>query len=142
MGMLEQQKLSLEAHKAEMTSMMEKQGGAKIPKPLLQKLSPEDDIKHLLAVLERVAQQQKWQEAIWTTQLAGLLTGKAMAVFAALEGTDANDYKKVRDTILQRYDINEESRCRKFRNDQERRGETHRVFMTRLQEYFQRWIKG
>ena len=142
MGMLKQQKLSLEAHKAEMTSTMEKQGGAKIPKPLLQKLSPEDDIKHLLAVLERVAQQQKWQEAIWTTQLVGLLTGKAMAVFAALEGTDANDYKKVCDTILQRYDINEESRCGKFGNDQERRGETHREFMTRLQEYFQRWIKG
>jgi hypothetical protein len=50
--------------------------------------------------------------------------------------------EKVRDAILRRYDINEESRRRKFRNDRKRTGETHRKFMTRLQEYFQRWIKG
>jgi hypothetical protein len=75
-----------------MTSLLEKQGGAKIPKPLLQKLSLEDDIEHFLAGFERVAQQQKWQEAMRATQLAGLLTGKAMAAHVALAGTDANDY--------------------------------------------------
>ena len=51
----------------------------KLPKPTLQKLDAKEDIEHFLATFERIAQQQKWPKAVWATQLAGLLTGKAMA---------------------------------------------------------------
>jgi hypothetical protein len=37
---------------------------------------------------------------MWAMQLAGILTGKAMAAYAALHQDDANDYKKMKDGIL------------------------------------------
>ena len=148
MGMLEHQKISFESHKEEVAALLRQQRGSsgedgtvtKIPKPLLQKLTAEDDVEHFLAVFERVAVQQKWPDEMWATQLAGLLTGKAMAAYAALPVTEANNYQKVREAILRRFDVNEESRRRKFRNDRKRSGETHRELMTRLQENFQRWV--
>ena len=53
----------------------------KLPKPTLQKFQPTDDIENFLATFERVAKQQKWPKEVWATQLAGLLTGKAMAAY-------------------------------------------------------------
>ena len=57
----------------------------KLPKPTLQKLGDQDDIEHFMATFERIAKQQDWPKKVWATQLAGLLTGKAMAAYAALE---------------------------------------------------------
>ena len=77
MGMLEQQKLTFEAHKSEMSALLGQQqtvtGGVvpKLPKPLLQRLTAEDDVEHFLAVFERVAKQQKWPEEVWATQPGG-----------------------------------------------------------------------
>ena len=150
MGMLEQQKISFEAHKTEMSTLLgqprvpvaERDVVPKIPKPSLQKLTAEDDVEHFLAVFERVAKQQKWSESVWATQLAGLLTGRAMAAYAALPAEEAEDFKKVREAILRRYDINEESRRRKFRGDRKKNGETHRELMTRLKENYQRWVQN
>ena len=52
---------------------------AKPPKPTLQKLSSSDDIQSYLDMFERVARQQEWPNQIWSTQLAGLLSGNALA---------------------------------------------------------------
>ena len=107
---LKQQQKQHEDQQALLMGMLE-------PKPLLQKFTPDDDIEHFLVVFERIARQQKWAEEMWATQLAGLLTGKAMAAYAALSSEDANDYSKVKEAILRQYDVNEESRRRKFRKD-------------------------
>jgi len=36
-------------------------------------------VEHFLATFERIATQQKWPKEVWATQVAGLLSGKAMA---------------------------------------------------------------
>ena len=72
MGMLEQQKISFEAHKTEMSTLLgqpcvpvaERDVVPKILKPSLQKLTAEGDVEHFLAVFERVAKQQKWSESV------------------------------------------------------------------------------
>ena len=45
---------------------------------------------------------------IWATQLAGLLTGKAMVANASLNSESAACYRDVKKAILHRYDVNDE----------------------------------
>ena len=58
--------------------------------------------------------QQEWAKQVWVTQLLKLLSGKAMAVYAALTFGDAVLYDKVKEAIL-RYKINKETYHRQFR---------------------------
>ena len=43
------------------------------------------------------------------TQLAGFLTGKAMAAYAAIVSAEAVDYDKVKTAVLHLYEVNEET---------------------------------
>ena len=97
--LFEEQKDELMHHRwemAEIRSQREERVTARLPKPTLQKLSPDDDIKHFLATFERIARQQGWPDNVWTTQLAGLLTGKALAAYAGLNGASAASYEEVK----------------------------------------------
>jgi len=112
--MMEQQKL---AHELEMKALKDTQlkeeiddpGKMKLPKPTFQKLTATDNVEHFLATFERIATQQKWPKEIWATQMAGLLSGKTMAAYAALTPEDAVQYDKVKEAILRSYEINEET---------------------------------
>jgi len=102
MQLLEQQKAEFASYRAEMSAALSRGGPRgepiepKLPKPTLQKLDPKDDIEHFLATFERIAQQQKWPATVWATQLAGLLTGKAMAAFAGMKPEEAGSYAEVK----------------------------------------------
>ena len=108
LDMMEQQQL---AHEREMKALKDTQpkeemgdpAKAKLPKPMLQKLTATDNVEHFLATFERIATQQKWPKEVWATQVAGLLSGKAMAAYAALTPEDAIQYEKVKEGILRRY---------------------------------------
>lgn len=146
--LVEEQKQELTRYRGEIQSL--KEGGrtdagaarAKLPKPTLQKLGPDDDIENFIATFERIARQQNWPEEVWATQLAGLLTGKAMAAYAGLGVEQASSYDDVKAAILRRYEINEETHRVRFRRDKKTGGETYREWMDRLQDHFRRWIKN
>ena len=114
LDLIEQQ---LVAHEQEMKALKDgsRKGGledsskVKLPKPTLQKLTPMDNVEHFLATFERIAAQQKWPKEVWVMQVAGLLTGKGMAAYAALTPEDAIVYEKVKEAILRRYEISEET---------------------------------
>ena len=88
-----------------------------LPKPLLQKLTVTDNVEHFLSTFERIAIQQEWPKQVWATQLAVLLSGKALAPYVALTPGDAVLYDKVKEAILRRYEINEETYRQQFRQD-------------------------
>ena len=122
--MIEKQRV---AHEQEMRALKDgrKEGTedsskVKLPKPTLQKLASTDNVEHFLATFERIATQQKWPKEVWATQVAGLLTGKAMAAYAALTPGDAVTYEKVKEAILRRYEINEETYRQRFRQDRKK----------------------
>ena len=114
----------------------------KLPKPTLQKLAPQDNVEHFLATFERIATQQGWPLDVWATQLAGLLTGKALAAFANLKLEDATSYEAVKEAILRRYDINEETHRLRFRQDRKKGEESHREWSDRLRDHLGRWTKA
>ena len=119
--------------------LQERRTAVRLPKLTLQKLGPDDDIEHFLATFERIAKQQGWSEEIWATQLAGLLTGKAMAAYASLNSESAVSYKDVKKAILHRYDVNEEAHRRRFRSDRKKPEESYKNWGDRLFDHFTRW---
>ena len=74
-------------------------------------------------------------------QLAGLLTGKAMAAYAALPTEDSMEYRKVKIAILRRYQVNEETHRLRFRQDRRKGDESHREWADRLRDHFEKWTK-
>ena len=61
---------------------------------------PTDNVEHFLLTFERTAAQQKWLKKLWATQVAGLLSGKAMTAYAALTPEDTAVYDRVNDERL------------------------------------------
>ena len=106
---------------------------------MLQKLVSSENVEHFLATFKRIATQQKWPKEVWATQVAGLLTGKAMAAFAALAPGDAVAYDKVKEAILRRYEINEETYRQRFRQDRKKGEESYQEYAHCLGDHFVRW---
>ena len=84
--------------------------------------------------------QQKWPKDVWATQVAGLLSGKALAVYAALTPEDAAVYDTVKGAILRRYEINEETYRQRFRMDRKKGEESYQEYADRLGDHFTRWV--
>ena len=111
--------------------------------PMLQNLSTEDNIEDFLSTFESsVAIQQGWPQDMWAVQQAGLLSGKAMAAHTILASKESGDYEKVKAAILQRYEVNEETHQRKFRQDKKRSDESYQEFVNVLQDRLQKWAKS
>ena len=147
MALLEQQKEELAEHRREMAELRTRRdnpdggGQVRLPKPTLQKLGPEDDIEHFLSTFERIATQQGWPGEVWATQLAGLLTGKALAAYAGLSGEKAASYDEVKAAVLHRFDVNEETYRRRFRSDRKKAEESYQNWGSRLKDHFTQWTK-
>ena len=109
---------------------------AKLPKPTLQKLAATYNVEHFLATFERIATQQKWPKEVWATQVAGILSSKVMAAYAALTPEDAIQYEKVKEAILRRYEINEETYQQRFRQDRKKCEESYREYADQLGDHF------
>ena len=69
------------------------------------------------------------------TQLAGLLTGKALAAYASLTNESAASYNDVK-VILHRYDIHEEAHHRRFQADRKKPEESYKNWGEHLSEHF------
>ena len=145
LDLIEQQRV---AHEQEMKSLkdgrkegMKDSSKVKLPKPTLQKLTPTDNVEHFLATFERIASQQKWPEYMWAMQVAGLLTGKAMAAYAALAPEDALVYEKVKEARLRRYEISKEtySYRQQLRQDRKKGEELYQKYADCLGDHFMRW---
>ena len=152
LDMLERQKEESQQQRAEIRALLDARKAAaerselearvKLPKATLQKLTASDDVEHFLATFERIAKQQGWPTGVWATQTAGLITGKAMAAHAGLATKEAADYENVKAAILRRYEINEETHRTRFRQEKKKEQESHREWMVRLEERFDKWTKG
>ena len=74
-------------------------------------------------------------------QLAPHLTGKAQQAYAALPPEDAKTYDMVKEAILRRYDINEETYRQRFRKLRPKEGEPPQELITRLKDLATRWAR-
>ena len=113
---------------------------AKIPK-LLSFCDGKDNMDAYLTRYERFAKNAKWPDEEWATNLSTLLQSKALEVYSCLFAEDANDYVKLRDALLKRYQLTEEGFRQKFRNSKQEIGETAGQSVIRLSDYLVRWVE-
>jgi len=74
------------------------------------------------------------------TYLAGLLSGKALDVYARLTPDQSKDYETLNAALLKRYSLTSEGYRNKFYECRPESGESPPQFIVRLENYFMRWI--
>ena len=107
----------------------------------LQKLTETDDIEHFLTMFERVANAYKWPDDVWVLRLAPLLTGKAQAAYANMDAAKSKEFEEVKQAILKRYNINEETYRQRFRNTKTKIDESYVETEVRLKDLAAKWLK-
>ena len=109
------------------------------PKSLkLTKLNETEDIESFLTTFERVVEAHNVEPAKWAPILAPQLTGKGQEACGAM---DAKDYQKVKQAILQHYNINEETYQQRFHSAKPEEEETPVELVMRIRGLAEKWLK-
>ena len=79
----------------------------------LVKLTEQDDIESYLTTFQWIMRAYEVKEEPWALKIAPQLTGKAQQAYVAMKAEDAGNYQVVKEAILRRYDISEQTyrRC-------------------------------
>jgi hypothetical protein len=115
------------------------------PNRMLPKLpyfdETKDNMDSYLLRFERYAQAQGWEDADQAIYLSALLKGDALEVYSRMSQRDANDYDKLKDALLKRYQLTEYGFKRKFYSAKQDKAEASGQFVARLEHYLDRWIE-
>ena len=102
------------------------------------KLTVQDDIESYLITFERVMRAYEVKESRWAVKLAPQqLTGKAQQAYAAMRADDAGTYQLLKEAILRRYDISDETYRQRFRETVKKEDETVSELAVRLDDLLQ-----
>ncbi|KAL5516201.1 hypothetical protein EMCRGX_G001479 [Ephydatia muelleri] len=71
-----------------------------------------------------------------------MLTGKAQSAYAAMRAEDALDYRVMKEAILKRYEISEDSYRQKFRRAEKNAEESVSEMAVRLNDVFRKWTRS
>ena len=99
------------------------------------------DIENFLTGFETVARAYKWSEDMWVLKLIPLLTGRAMAANTNMDQEMAKDYEEVKQAILHRFDINEETYHQKFHSVRRTGTESYAELGVRPTDLFNKWTE-
>lgn len=97
-------------------------------------------LEHYLTTFERLAAASQWPIETWVLYLVPLLKGKARAAYVAMNIDDSRDYSKVKQAILDKYEINAETFRQRFRAKFILEGETAKELQARLKDLFEKWL--
>ena len=106
------------------------------------KLTENDDIVVYMTTFERLMVAYEVKAERWVFKLATNLVGKAQQAYAALTTEDAMSYEKVKEAILQRYNITSESYRQRFRALRQKTGESGQELVARLDDLAAKWLKS
>ena len=117
-------------------------GGRRVIEARIPRLSDADDIEAYLTTFERLMTVDGVDKATWAVRLAPHLTGKAQQAYAAMRETEATDYTGMKEAILRRYNISQETYHQRFRSVQKKEGESYLELVVRLEDILHKWMKG
>ncbi|KAL2077928.1 hypothetical protein ACEWY4_025613 [Coilia grayii] len=129
---------SLDSSRIGQTTPLALQQGWKPPK--MSPYNEDEDIEHYLTTFERLAVASQWPREAWALYLVPLLKGKARAAYVAMNVEDSQDYDRVKQAILRKYEISEETYRQRFRSDTILEGETAKELHARLKDLAEKWL--
>ena len=109
--------------------------------PKLTPYDDRDDIDSYIVRFEKYANAEQWGKDSWAVYLSALLRGRALDVYARLPITEANNYDKLKQALLKRFEKTEEGYRRQFYSSKPEVGETPKQFIIRLGSYFFRYVE-
>ena len=89
----------------------------------------------------KYATANEWKKSIWAAYLSALLKGRALDVYDRLSVGNAADYEKLKEALLQNFDMTERGFRKKFRYERPEKSETFIQFSSRLRSYLNKWLK-
>ncbi|KAK0132477.1 Zinc finger and SCAN domain-containing protein 12 [Merluccius polli] len=108
--------------------------------PKMQPYREDKDIEHYLTTIEIIALACQWPREDWALHLAPLLTGKARAAYVAMDIEETMEYVKVKNAVLQKYQINAESYRVRFQFSKVEDEETPKELQARLRDLYDKWM--
>ncbi|XP_041457592.1 uncharacterized protein LOC121409753 [Lytechinus variegatus] len=102
----------------------------------------ETDLDSFFLLFERVARKMEWPESDWALLIQQVISGKAQSVVSALSYDHAFDYWKMKDAILQAFELVPEAYRQMFRDLKRDPAETCVEFARRKEVAFDRWIRS
>ena len=100
-----------------------------------------DNMDAYLDRFERFADSQKWKKELWALNLSALLTGQALDVYSRMSPDVANNYDKLKEALLLRYDMTRDGFRRKFREGKIDKDESPVQYVSKLKRYANRWVE-
>ena len=100
-----------------------------------------DEMDSYLERFEWVAEGCGWDKGDWPYQLSQYLRGKATEAYTRLSTADRKDYNKVKNALLERFNLTQEGYRKKLRESEAYDDETPLQFYTRLRSYLDKWIQ-
>uniref|UniRef100_A0A6B0VBN8 Putative tick transposon n=1 Tax=Ixodes ricinus TaxID=34613 RepID=A0A6B0VBN8_IXORI len=109
---------------------------------LIQTYKVEQDMGLYLVNFERACEKARFAQDSWPRRLLSVLPCEAAEVIARLSADDADDYAKVKSSLLKRYRLSAEAFRQKFRSATKRSDASYAEFAYELRCYLIEWMKG
>jgi len=100
-----------------------------------------DFMDSYLSPFERFTTCQRWNKVDRALYLSALLRGRALDVYSRLPADQVNNYDQLKAALLKRYQLSADVFKVRFRSAKPEPGETPTQFLTRIDNYLQRWIE-
>ena len=140
---MEEEKMRIEAGQSSDSRRTGTSGNgvsAKVPRlPVFH--DDKDDLDAYIERFERFATTHHWPKESWAPNLSALITGKASEVYSRLSRDEADDFDVLKKALLDRYHLNAEGFRMKLRESIADEGESPTQFITRLENYLNKWIE-
>jgi len=107
---------------------------------LLHKYTDSENIEVYLTAFEKVCKIQDWEEATWSKYLPPLLSGRSFSAYSRLSVDDSRIYSKVKEALLQAYQISPEVYRSRLRSIKKDHNETYLELSYRIDESLRRWV--
>ncbi|MDD9361343.1 MAG: hypothetical protein PV344_00175, partial [Anaplasma sp.] len=111
-------------------------------KKLMQPFKVGEDMGLFLVNFERTCQKLSFAPTTWPQRLLTLLPCEAAEVVARLSARDADDYDKVKSSLLKRYRLSAEAFRQRFRNASKKSSEGYSEFAYGLKTNLIEWLKS
>ncbi|XP_064469992.1 uncharacterized protein LOC135384733 [Ornithodoros turicata] len=108
---------------------------------LLQPYKMGEDIGLFLVNFERTCEKVRIAKDLWPSRLLTVLPCEAADVIARLSAEDADDYDKVKDSLLRKYRLSIEAFRQRFRASVLEKGQSYSEFAYGLKANMSEWLK-